>query len=65
VGLARARRFPWREVPAYAAAQLAAASGAGALLTAVPVVIVLGTTDRHAPVGFAPLAIGLSLTTST
>ncbi len=32
------------------------------VLTAVFLYVILGTTDRRAPAGFAPLAIGLSLT---
>lgn len=103
VGLACGRRFPWRDVPAYAAAQVAAASVAGGLvfvvarsrpgydradglaangfgahspagfglgaalvvevvLTAMFLFVIMGATDRRAPVGFAPLAIGLTLT---
>lgn len=103
VGLAVARRFPWREVPHYAAAQVVAATAAGGLLlaiaearpgrtsadglaangwgdaspdgyglaaalvievvlTAIFLYVILGATDRRAPVGFAPLAIGLALT---
>ncbi|MDQ1104116.1 aquaporin Z [Nocardioides zeae] len=103
LGLAVARRFEWRDVPAYVAAQLVGASVAGGLLyvvasgrdgfsvadgfatngfgdrspegytllaaavtevvlTAVFVFVILGVTDRRAPVGFAPLAIGLTLT---
>ncbi|MBW9204785.1 aquaporin Z [Mumia sp. zg.B53] len=104
VGLAVARRFPWRDVGPYAAAQIVGASIAGAVLlaiargvegfsavdsgfatngygdrspggyalwsclvceivmTAMFVYIILGVTSKRAPVGFAPLAIGLGLT---
>jgi aquaporin Z len=104
VGLATARRFDWRDVPAYVATQVVAAivaatalwviahgvkgfdsteSGFAAngygdhspggyawwavllaeiLLTAFFLYIILGVTDTRAPKGFAPLAIGLSLT---
>ena len=104
VGLAMGGRFPWRDVPTYAATQVAAAIAAAAtlwvvangqagfsatqsgfatngygdlspggysllavvvaevLLTAFFLYIILGATDTRAPKGFAPLAIGLSLT---
>jgi aquaporin Z len=104
VGLATGRRFPWRDVPAYLATQVAAgviaaavlwviASGtdgfsaresgfatngygdlspggyslaavllAEVVLTAFFLFVILGATDTAAPKGFAPLAIGLSLT---
>ncbi|MEQ4498315.1 aquaporin Z [Nocardioides kribbensis] len=103
LGLAVARRFAWRDVPAYVGAQLVGASVAGGLLyviasgregfttadgfatngygdlspagytllaaavtevvlTAVFVFVILGVTDRRAPAGFGPLAIGLTLT---
>lgn len=103
LGVAVARRFPWRDVPAYVAAQLVggllaglalwgiargvsgfevtghlAANGYGdhspggytlvavlcaeAILTAFFLYVILGVTDERAPVGFAPLAIGLALT---
>lgn len=104
VGLATARRFDWREVPAYIAAQVVGAilaslvlyviasglagfsasesgfatngygdrSPAGYALLAVIVAelvltafflyVILGATDTRAPKGFAPIAIGLSLT---
>jgi aquaporin Z len=104
VGLAAAKKFDWRDVPAYVITQIAAAivaatalwviahglpgfdstqsgfatngygdlSPAGyewwavilaeVLLTAFFVYIILGVTDTRAPKGFAPLAIGLSLT---
>ncbi len=104
VGLATAKRFAWRDVPAYAAAQVAAAisavlalfviahgragfdasasgfasngygdrSPAGynllsvliaeTLLTAIFLLVILGSTDTRAPRGFAPIAIGLALT---
>jgi aquaporin Z len=32
------------------------------VLTAMFLVIIMGSTDKHAPAGFAPLAIGLALT---
>ena len=32
------------------------------VLTAIFLYVILGSTDRRAPAGFAPLAIGLSLT---
>lgn len=35
---------------------------AEALLTFIFLIVILGATDRRAPIGFAPLAIGLSLT---
>ncbi|MFC0582771.1 aquaporin Z [Micrococcoides hystricis] len=35
---------------------------AEALLTFIFLIVILGSTDRRAPIGFAPLAIGLSLT---
>jgi aquaporin Z len=103
LGIAVARRFPWRDVPAYVVAQVLggllaglalwgiargvrgfevtgnlAANGYGdhspggytlvavlvaeAILTAFFLYIILGATDDKAPVGFAPLAIGLGLT---
>lgn len=103
VGLAVARRFPARELPAYIAAQLVggvaaagvllviasgkagfdlskgfASNGYGAhspgeyslsacmtaevVLTFMFLAIILGATDRRAPQGFAPIAIGLGLT---
>ncbi|GAB3433725.1 aquaporin Z [Phycicoccus ginsengisoli] len=103
LGVAVARRFPWRDVPGYVVAQLVggllaglalwgiargvsgfevtghlAANGYGehspggytlvavlcaeAILTAFFLYVILGVTDQRAPVGFAPLAIGLSLT---
>ena len=104
VGLAAAKKFDWKDVPAYVITQFAAAvvaatalwviahglsgfdstetgfatngygdlSPAGydwwavilaeVLLTAFFVYIILGVTDTRAPKGFAPLAIGLSLT---
>ncbi|WP_088316727.1 aquaporin Z [Kineosporia sp. R_H_3] len=103
-GLAVARRFPWKDVPAYVVTQVVAgivaggvllvvASGqdgfdAGAsgfaangygdhspggysltaalvveiVLTAVFLYVILGATDGRAPVGFAPIPIGLALT---
>lgn len=103
VGVAVAKRFPWKDVPAYVASQLVggllaglalwsiargksgfdatgnlAANGYGehspggytlvavlcaeAILTAFFVYVILGATDDRAPVGFAPIAIGLALT---
>src|SRR5438045_7761063 len=103
IGLATARRFPVRELPAYIAAQvLGGIAGAAALyiiasgkpgfdiasglasngyglhspggysmvaglfaetlLTFFFLMIILGATDRRAPQGFAPIAIGLGLT---
>ena len=103
VGLAMARRFAWKDAPAYVATQVGAAilaavglwviahgakgfdstdnfaaNGYGnhspggydwwavilaeVLLTAFFVYIILGVTDTRAPKGFAPLAIGLTLT---
>ncbi len=104
VGLATAKRFEWRDVPAYVGTQVVAAivaatalwviahgvegfdsteSGFAAngygdhspagyawwavllaetLLTAFFLYLILGVTDTRAPKGFAPLAIGLSLT---
>ncbi|WP_406831964.1 aquaporin Z [Pedococcus sp. KACC 23699] len=103
IGVAVAKRFPWKEVPAYVVAQLVgglvaglalwgiargvkgfevtghlAANGYGehspggytlvavlvaeAILTAFFLYIILGSTDERAPVGFAPIAIGLGLT---
>lgn len=103
VGMATARRFPWKEVVPYIAAQVVGgALGAGALyliasgtagfslaggfaangygehspgrysllsalvaegvLTFMFLMIILGATDRRAPAGFAPIAIGLGLT---
>ena len=103
IGVAVARRFEWRDVPAYVGAQVAggllaglalwgiargrpgfrasgnmAANGYGehspggyglvavlvaeVLLTAVFLYVILGATDSRAPVGFAPIAIGLALT---
>lgn len=103
IGVAVARRFEWKDVPAYVGAQLVggllaglaiwgiargrsgfdatgnlAANGYGehspggyglvavfvaeAILTAVFLYVILGATDSRAPQGFAPIAIGLSLT---
>ncbi|HEX6148919.1 aquaporin Z [Nocardioides sp.] len=104
VGLATAKRFPWRDVPAYVVTQVVAAVVAAAVLwvvasgvdgfsasesgfatngygdhspggysllavlvvevvlTAFFLYVILGATDTRAPKGFAPLAIGLSLT---
>jgi aquaporin Z len=103
IGIAVARRFEWRDVPAYVVTQVVggllaglalwaiargrpgfeatghmAANGWGdnspggysfmavlcteVLLTAVFLYVILGVTDSRAPVGFAPLGIGLALT---
>jgi aquaporin Z len=103
IGIAVAKRFPWRDVPAYVGSQVVggllaglalwgiarggsgfdatgnmAANGYGdhspggytlvavlcaeAILTAFFLYVILGATDDRAPTGFAPLAIGLSLT---
>lgn len=104
VAVAVARRFPWRDVPAYVITQVVvsvvaasvlyvvasgapgfnakasgfAANGFGAhspgkyclgaclvaevVLTAFFLYVILGATDGRAPVGFAPIAIGLALT---
>lgn len=104
LGLAAAKRFPWKDTTSYIATQVVAAIvAAGALyivangkegfsakesgfatngygdfspggysllacliievlLTAVFVTVILGATDTRAPEGFAPIAIGLSLT---
>lgn len=32
------------------------------VLTAIFLIVIMGATDRHAPIGFAPIAIGLALT---
>src|SRR3954451_2556926 len=104
IGLATAKRFEWREVPAYVVTQIVAAiAGATVLfviangvdgfsasetgfatngygdhspggysllavivaevvLTAFFLYVILGATDTRAPKGFAPLAIGVTLT---
>jgi aquaporin Z len=104
VGVAAAKRFDWKDVPGYVAAQVAGATLAAAVLwviangrdgfsatesgfatngygdrspdgytllavlvaevvlTAFFLYVIVGTTDTRAPKGFAPLAIGLSLT---
>lgn len=104
VGLAVARRFPWRDVPAYVVTQVGAAVAAAAVLFVIAngkdgfdagasgfaangfgdhspggysllaalvteivltgffLYVILGSTDGRAPVGFAPISIGLSLT---
>lgn len=104
VGMAIARRFPWKDVPAYVVTQVVSGVVAGAvllivangqsgfdagasgfaangygdhspghysllaalvievLLTAFFLFVILGATDGRAPVGFAPIAIGLALT---
>lgn len=100
-GLATAHRFPWREVPGYALAQVLGSIGATALLFLIAsgspsymgglaangyglhspgnysatagfaaegvltfffLFVILGATDKKAPAGFAPIAIGLALT---
>src|SRR5271169_4232513 len=103
VGLAVARRFPAKELPAYIVAQvLGGLAGAGVLLiiasgkagfdlsggfasngygahspggyslgsaivcefvmTLMFLIVILGSTDKRAPAGFAGIAIGLALT---
>lgn len=103
IGCAVAKRFEWKDVPAYVVTQVIAgllagaalygiaggkdgftatghmaANGYGAhspggyslaavlaaeiILTAFFMYIILGATDTFAPVGFAPIAIGLGLT---
>ncbi len=104
IGLATAKRFPWKDAPAYIITQVVAAvvaavvlfvvasgqdgfdakaSGFAAngygehspggytlvaalvieiVLTAFFLYVILGATDGRAPVGFAPIAIGLALT---
>ncbi len=103
IGVAVAKRFEWKDVPAYVVTQVVAgllagtalygiangkagfeatgnmaANGYGThspggysltavlvaevLLTAVFLYVILGATDSRAPQGFAPIAIGLSLT---
>jgi aquaporin Z len=104
LGLAVARRFAWRDVPAYVVTQVLSATAAAAVLfvvasgasgfdahksgfaangyadhspgkysllaalvievvlTAFFLYVILGATDGRAPVGFAPIAIGLALT---
>ena len=104
IGLATAKRFAWKDVPAYAVTQVVAAVAAAAVLwvvasgvdgfsasesgfatngygdhspggysllavlvvevvlTAFFLYVILGATDTRAPKGFAPIAIGLSLT---
>jgi aquaporin Z len=103
IGLAVAKRFAWRDAPAYIGTQVIAGLVAGAalvlvasgkegfdptgnmaangygvhspggyglvaaliteiVLTAFFLYVILGATDTRAPQGFAPIAIGLSLT---
>lgn len=103
IGCAVAKRFDWKDVPAYVITQVVAGLVAGAalfaiatgkpgftaagnfaangygaaspggyglvaallvevILTAFFVYIILGSTDGRAPVGFAPISIGLGLT---
>jgi aquaporin Z len=102
VGLASARRFAWKDVPAYVITQVIGAVAAAAVLYLIAsgkanfvpggfasngygdlspgkyglgaafvaevvltlffLVIILGSTARQAPGGFAPIAIGLALT---
>jgi len=59
VGLAVARRFESKDLPAYIIAQLI---GAVIAIGCLFVMIILGATDKRAPAGFAGIAIGLSLT---
>jgi aquaporin Z len=35
------------------------------VMTAIFLFVIMGATDKRAPVGFAPLAIGLTLPSST
>lgn len=102
VGLASARRFAWKDVPAYVIAQVIGAVAAAAVLYLIAsgkanfapggfasngygdlspgryglgaafvaevvltmffLVVILGSTAKQAPAGFAPMAIGLALT---
>jgi aquaporin Z len=103
IGLAVARRFEWKDTPAYIGTQVVAGLVAGGLLTLIAngkpgfeatgnlaangygihspggyslaaalvaeivltgffLYVILGATDTRAPEGFAPIAIGLSLT---
>lgn len=103
IGVATAKRFEWKDVPAYVVAQVLggflggtaiwgiahgrpgwnrignmAANGYGPhsptfyslgavlcteiIATAIFVYVILGATDSRAPEGFAPIAIGLTLT---
>jgi aquaporin Z len=103
IGLAVARRFEWKDAPAYIGTQVVAGLVAGALLDLIAngkpgfvatgnlaangygvhspggyslgaalvaeivltgffLYVILGATDTRAPQGFAPIAIGLSLT---
>jgi len=103
IGLAVARRFDWKDTPAYIGTQVVAGLVAGGLLTLIAsgkpgfvttgnmaangyaehspggyslaavmaaeilltaffLYVILGATDTRAPQGFAPVAIGLSLT---
>jgi aquaporin Z len=103
IGLAVAKRFEWKDAPAYIVTQVVAGLVAGGLLTVVAkgkpgfvvtgnlaangygvhspggytlaaamiteilltgffLYVILGATDTRAPEGFAPIAIGLSLT---
>lgn len=103
IGAAAAKRFAWKDVPAYVVTQVVAGLISGAalfaiasgkagfdaskgfaangygtgspngyglgaaflaelILTAFFLYVILGSTDDRAPTGFAPIAIGLSLT---
>ncbi len=104
IGCAVAKRFEWKDVPAYIATQVVAGLLAGGVLyviasgrpgfsavegfaangygatgspggysmlsaflievvcTAFFLIVILGSTDKRAPAGFAPISIGLSLT---
>jgi len=103
IGLAVAKRFEWKDTPAYVGTQVVAGLVAGALLDLIAsgrpgfvatgnmaangygihspggysllaalvtevvltgffLYVILGATDTRAPEGFAPIAIGLSLT---
>ncbi len=99
-----AKRFPWKDVPAYIVTQVVAGLLAGSVLYVIAsgkpgfsaaegfaangfgatgspggysmtaafvvelvcsaffLIVILGATDKRAPVGFAPIAIGLALT---
>jgi aquaporin Z len=103
IGCAVAKRFEWKDVPAYVVTQVVAGLAAGAallaiasgkpgfsasagfaangydklspggygmgaaflaevILTAFFLYVILGSTDKRAPQGFAPISIGLALT---
>jgi aquaporin Z len=63
VGLAAAHRFPWRDVVPYVLTQVVAAFvAAGVLYVVADGRPGFEAAKGRAPVGFAPLAIGLALT---